>query len=39
VFALALVADGERRERALFALSAAAMSASAVAAYIGAYVP
>ena len=39
IVALAAVADGEWRERALFALSAAALGGYAVAAYVGVYVP
>ena len=39
ILALAAVADGEWRDRALFALSAAALGGYAVAAYVGVYVP
>ena len=39
IVAVAALADGERRERALFALSAAALGGYAVAAYVGVYVP
>jgi hypothetical protein len=39
ILAVAALADGERRERALFALSAAALGGYAVAAYVGVYVP